>query len=180
MFNVSDVLIYTASATVTGPPLINNLNNNNNNNNNKDSKDNFESLKYYTINGVAIPGFLFHTGKTSKTLIENFENSLGDSPNQEAIIKTVDFIESEINKARSIMKHGFIYSVDLTNEEAFPVIANYIEDILIDKGLSKQRTKNSVFDDDETLTPLEILENCNAKIKADAFKQVYHLICLNY
>jgi hypothetical protein len=144
-----------------------------------------ETIKYHTANGLIIPGILFHFGEYTKLLLDNFEKSLGDFPNYNAIVSTVDFIEGEINKARSIMKHGFIYSEDLTDEEAFPIISNLIENVLIqneiNKDLSAQSIRNnSVFDEDKTLTPLERLNNASAKTKAEVFKQVYHLLCLNY
>jgi hypothetical protein len=92
------------------------------------------------------------------------------------------------------MKHGFIFSTDLTDDKAYPVISNLIEEVLsknetINTGeLSREALETTMlqeFNDDlsgknSALTPLEKLNNSSVKVKAEVFKHVYHLLCLNY
>jgi hypothetical protein len=115
--------------------------------------------------------------------------SLGISPDHSAINSVVDFIENEITKARSIMKHGFIYTEDLSDGSAFPVISTLVEYILKHKsyykaGMSQeeliQASREELNDKKEGNTAMERLNNSNVKIKSEVFKQAYHLLCLNY
>lgn len=85
------------------------------------------------------------------------------------------------------MNHGFIYSEDLTNEKAYPVISELIEYLLQEDstsstGLSIEEIILKELNDDllGKLTPLERLNKSSVKVKSEVFKQAYHLLCLNY
>jgi hypothetical protein len=152
--------------------------------------DKFITDKFKTVSGLEIPGILFHFDKYSPELMNYFNNCLSSIPNIESINKFVDWIEEEVKDARSILKHGFIYNEDLTDSSAYPVISNLIE-LLLKEGWWEEEVQeldnnnnsikgNSKYDDDEKITPLDRLEQGGIKLKADLFKQAYHLLCLNY
>jgi hypothetical protein len=87
------------------------------------------------------------------------------------------------------MKHGFIYTEDLSDGSAFPVISTLVEYILNHKsyykaGMSKeeliQASREELNDNLDGNTAMERLNNSSVKIKSEVFKQAYHLLCLNY
>jgi hypothetical protein len=113
-----------------------------------------------------------------------YNNSLNAVPDIKSINNFVDWIEEDIKAVRSIMRHGFIYSDDLTDPSAYPTVSGLIE-LLLREGWWEEEVPELNLDSNskskaETLTPLERLDSAGIKVKSDLFKQAYHLLFLNY
>jgi len=144
--------------------------------------DKFKTDKFKTLNGLEIPGVLFHCSKYSKELMTNFINCIGSTLETKSLIFVADYIDNEIKLIRSIMRTGFIYEEDLTSSASYPVVSSLVEDFLLKELPKASRTSKASKDEVDLTgkTPLERLDYAGIKVKADLFKEIYYLICLNY
>jgi hypothetical protein len=144
--------------------------------------DKFKTDKFKTLNGLKIPGVLFHFSKYSKKLMTNFINCIGSTLETKSLIFVADYIDNEIKLIRSIMRTGFIYEEDLTCSASYPVVSSLVEDFLLKELPKASRTSKASKDEVDLTgkTPLERLDYAGIKVKADLFKEIYYLICLNY
>lgn len=128
------------------------------------------------------PGYF---SNKDKELMFNFDYFLSsiDSPDCNSLNFINEYIENELKKVRSVLKHGFIYTDDLMDSEAYPVISELVILILQNKINNKPNmTEEELvsFRLEEYNKKLDKLERASVKTKSEIFKQVYYLLCLNY